>query len=285
MSQAPKSGPDGQAERFRRSLGLLRCPLCAGKLRVRGQSLVCARRHCFDVARQGYVNFLPMARPSRNYDAGSFKSRQLILESGFYDHMLEALASFLEAEPHLHTILDAGCGEGYYARRLSGRLNREILASDLSRDSILLAARGDRERAVLWFVGDLSHLPLQDRSVDCVLNLFSPASYQEFRRVLKPGGRLIKLVPGDRHLQELREKAGPALRQQAYSSEATVTWFQKHFKLLEQRRLSACLPLSADEREALLAMTPLLFNVDRERISWDDLHHVTIEAEMLVGRA
>lgn len=30
-------------------------------------------------------------------------------------------------------------------------------------------------------------------------------------------------------------------------------------------------------------MTPLLFNVDTERIDWSGLTHVTVEAEVLIG--
>ena len=34
------------------------CPICGSKLNTLNKSLVCAGHHCFDIARQGYVNLL-----------------------------------------------------------------------------------------------------------------------------------------------------------------------------------------------------------------------------------
>ncbi len=54
-------------------------------------------------------------------------------------------------------------------------------------------------------IGDLANLPLLDNSIDILLNLLSPANYQEFARVLKPGGLLIKVIPGSEYLKEVRQ--------------------------------------------------------------------------------
>lgn len=285
MSKPADAPGQAVAERFRDGLARLRCPLCAGRLRIRGQSLVCGRSHCYDIARQGYVNLLPGARASRRYDADSFRQRRLILEQGFYRHVLDALTEVLGASPAPQAILDAGCGEGYYARGISRQLPCRMLATDLSRDAVQLAAGSDRERRVLWFVSDLARLPLQDACLDWVLNLYTPANYGEFRRVLRPGGRLLKAVPGDHHLQELRALAGGQLERSAYASQPKVDHFQKHFRLLERRRVSACLPLDADSREAFIRMTPLLFRVDTQQLDLSALREITVEAELLIGSA
>ena len=79
-------------------------------------------------------------------------------------------------------------------------------AFDLSKESIQLAAKSDHEWKVKWFVGDLARLPLLDQSMDLLLDIFSPANYQEFKRVLAPDGRLIKVIPTPSHLQEIRQK-------------------------------------------------------------------------------
>ena len=34
------------------------------------------------------------------------------------------------------------------------------------------------------FVGDLAQLPLREHSIDVILDIFSPANYQEFGRLL-----------------------------------------------------------------------------------------------------
>lgn len=49
------------------------------------------------------------------------------------------------------------------------------------------------------------HLPVADRSADLLLNCFSPLALDEFRRVLRPGGGFLYVVPGAKHLWELKQ--------------------------------------------------------------------------------
>ena len=44
------------------------------------------------------------------------------------------------------------------------------MAFDLSKDSILLAARQNPQKNVAWFVGDLAKLPLREHSIDLILD-------------------------------------------------------------------------------------------------------------------
>ena len=275
---------DRALSRFQAAAHLLACPLCQSSMRLEGKSLVCGQKHCFDIARQGYVNLLQKQSAAKNYDAASFQNRQLILEAGFYRHVLDALLLELQEQAGMDAILDAGCGEGYYARQLSRHLACQMLATDLSRDSIQLAARADREHQVLWLVADLARLPIAARRMDCVLNIFSPANYQEFCRVLRPGGLLLKVVPGDQHLHELRGLVGEKLHKPGYDSARTVDYFRQHAQLTRQVQLVRTLPLDEAQREALIQMTPLLFNVDTAQLDLSDLQEITIAAELLIGR-
>lgn len=262
------------------------CPICQEALDLVQQSLACPNRHSFDLSKFGYVNLAPQVKASKDYDKENFQNRQLVLENGFYDHILNTLSECLPPLAHPVNILDIGCGEGYYSRSLQERHpDHSFYAFDLSKESIQLAAKSDQEWKVKWFVGDLAHLPLLDQSMDLLLDIFSPANYQEFKRVLAPDGRLIKVIPTATHLQEIRQKVKDHLDQVDYSNEQIIQHFSDHFTIENTIHCQERFELTPALREALLSMTPLLFHVDPAQIDWTDLTQVTISATILIGRS
>lgn len=262
------------------------CPICQESLDLVQQSLVCTNRHSFDLAKFGYVNLAPQVKASKDYDKENFQNRQLVLENGFYDHILTSLSECLSPLDHPANILDIGCGEGYYSRSLQERYpDHSFYAFDLSKESIQLAAKSDQEWKVKWFVGDLARLPLLDQSMDLLLDIFSPANYQEFKRVLAPEGRLIKVIPTAAHLQEIRQKVKDHLDQADYSNEQIIQHFSDHFTIENTIHCQEAFELTPALREALLSMTPLLFHVNPAQIDWNDLTQVTISATILIGRS
>lgn len=262
------------------------CPICQEALDLVQQSLACPNRHSFDLSKFGYVNLAPQVKASKDYDKENFQNRQLVLENAFYDHILNALSECLSPLAHPVNILDIGCGEGYYSRSLQERHpDHSFYAFDLSKESIQLAAKSDQEWKVKWFVGDLAHLPLLDQSMDLLLDIFSPANYQEFKRVLAPDGRLIKVIPTATHLQEIRQKVKDHLDQVDYSNEQIIQHFSDHFTIENTIHCQERFELTPALREALLSMTPLLFHVDPAQIDWTNLTQVTISATILIGRS
>lgn len=262
------------------------CPICQEALDLVQQSLACPNLHSFDLAKFGYVNLAPQVKASKDYDKENFQNRQLVLENGFYDHILNALSECLSPLAYPANILDIGCGEGYYSRSLQEHHpDHSFYAFDLSKESIQLAAKSDQEWKVKWFVGDLAHLPLLDQSMDLLLDIFSPANYQEFKRVLAPDGRLIKVIPTATHLQEIRQKVKDHLDQVDYSNEQIIQHFSDHFTIENTIHCQERFELTPALREALLSMTPLLFHVDPAQIDWTDLTQVTISATILIGRS
>ncbi|WP_261037786.1 putative RNA methyltransferase [Streptococcus sp. K0074] len=261
------------------------CPICQENLTLVESSLKCCNRHSFDLAKFGYVNLAPQIKQSANYDKENFQNRQQILEAGFYQAILEVLSDLLSNSKNAKTILDIGCGEGFYSRKLQERHpDKTFYAFDISKDSVQIAAKSEPNWAVNWFVGDLARLPIKDASMDILLDIFSPANYGEFRRVLSKDGILIKVIPTENHLKEIRQKVQDQLTKKDYSNQDIKEHFQGHFTILSNQTASLTKTITADQLQSLLSMTPLLFHIDQTKIDWSDLTEITIEAEILVGK-
>ena len=261
------------------------CPVCQENLTLVESSLKCNNRHSFDLAKFGYVNLAPQIKQSANYDKENFQNRQQILEAGFYQAILEDISNLLATNPSAKTVLDIGCGEGFYSRKLQeSHSEKTFYAFDISKDSVQIAAKSEPNWAVNWFVGDLARLPIKDASMDILLDIFSPANYGEFRRVLSKDGILIKVIPTKNHLKEIRQRVQDQLTNKDYSNQDIKNHFQEHFTILSSQTASLTKTITTEQLQALLSMTPLLFHVNQSKIDWSDLTEITIEAEILVGK-
>lgn len=260
----------------------LRCPLCGSALRAEGGSLVCSRAHRFDISAKGFLTLVPNVAPLKGYDAAFFESRARIMDAGFYHHVLDAI---LQELPHLaagSTVVDAGCGEGYYAKSIRQRTGCRTIGIDYSKDAIRIAARGGN--AVHWLVADLAHMPLAANTAACIINVFTPANYQEFQRVLAPGGTLVKVVPGSRHMQELRALTGKPSIDHAYSNESIVSHLERHAEILARTRAAQTLPVDGEQARDLVRMSPVTFGCNANELEIGRLTQITVDAEVLVAR-
>ena len=261
------------------------CPICQENLTLLETSFKCCNRHSFDLAKFGYVNLAPQIKQSANYDKENFQNRQQILEAGFYQAILEDISNLLATNPSAKTVLDIGCGEGFYSRKLQeSHSEKTFYAFDISKDSVQIAAKSEPNWAVNWFVGDLARLPIKDASMDILLDIFSPANYGEFRRVLSKDGILIKVIPTKNHLKEIRQRVQDQLTNKDYSNQDIKNHFQEHFTILYNQTASLTKTITTEQLQSLLSMTPLLFHVDQSKIDWSQLTEITIEAEVLVGK-
>ncbi|CAG6230932.1 23S_rRNA m1G745 methyltransferase [Streptococcus pneumoniae] len=262
------------------------CPICQENLTLLETNFKCCNRHSFDLAKFGYVNLAPQIKQSANYDKENFQNRQQILEAGFYQAILDAVSDLLASSKTTTTILDIGCGEGFYSRKLQeSHSEKTFYAFDISKDSVQIAAKSEPNWAVNWFVGDLARLPIKDANMDILLDIFSPANYGEFRRVLSKDGILIKVIPTENHLKEIRQRVQDQLTNKEYSNQDIKEHFQEPFTILSSQTASLTKTITAEQLQALLSMTPLLFHVDQSKIDWSQLTEITIEAEILVGKA
>lgn len=265
------------------SLPLLACPRCGQPFALTGTSLRCTAGHCYDLCAKGYINLAPQHDQSKEkYDAALFDSRSIVLGSGFYAPVLDAITDMLEARfgTGAFSLVDAGCGEGYYARSIAGRFPQSrVIGIDLSRDGIKAAARQPGD--VLWLVADLKQLPLPDARTDVVLDVLTPASYDAFRRVLKPDGELIKVIPDADYLREIRQAFQPHLRQEGYSNRKVLDHLRKHAQVLEQQEIRQTLALTPEQARAFLRMTPMGFSVPEQVLEETALEEITLHLQVL----
>lgn len=261
---------------------LLRCPLCGKPFTRRENSLVCGQRHCYDIARQGYVNLAP-DRKEKFYTRQLFESRARVFEGGLFAPVVDALSDALTrfvpcAAP---VVVDAGCGEGYYIRRVCPGREMTRVGFDLSKDAVRLAARGDKEAA--FFAADLAHIPLADGCADAVLDVFTPANYAEFGRILKPGGVLLKLAPRAGYLRELRAAAQGLLRNAAYDGGQVDRYAREHMDVLAQQTITYTQSVSPELARELARMTPMLAGIDTDALDLSGITQITIDETLTIG--
>lgn len=135
-----------------------------------------------------------------------------------------------------------------------------------------------------WFVGNLADIPLQDGTIDCVLDVFSPSNFAEFARVAAPGATLVKVVPGPRHDIQLREAAGGLLRSGGYDNADVLGLVDAHARVVSRELVTRTMPMPPDDVRAFAAMTPLLFHVDVDGLDLSAVTELTVEAEVVVAK-
>jgi len=272
-------------DKFIRVTANFRCPVCGKTMAKNNTSLVCENNHCFDIAKKGYVNFASQKK-YRGYDAALFESRQRAFHAGFYDHILYAVceAAAQNVKSSTPLILDAGCGEGFYALGLKEYFgpDADVIGLDIEKDAIQIAARGGN--GVIWLVSDLANIPLKENCADVLLNIFSPAGYAEFTRVVKPDGIVIKSVPGESYLKEIRQAAKEELHSNTYSPARVTEHLKEHLNVIERLHVFHTLPVTREQLNDFLNLTPMLFHVDTTRFTIEHIREITIDAEILVAK-
>lgn len=238
------------------------CPICKKRLHIEQRSLICENRHCFDLSKKGYVNLLRSSKSSsarHGDDKLMVAARTAFLGAGFYDSLRDAVTDtvLFYAKKDV-TVLDAGCGEGYYTSHIRQHSQGNVYGIDVSKDAIHAAAVRDSNLRLA--VASIFDLPVENESIDLLLNLFAPYDAKEFSRVLKNDGILLRVFPRERHLWELKA----AVYDVPYENEID-TFALDGFTLLEKKEIT--FPLHLDKQEyidTLFKMTPYYYKTSRE---------------------
>ncbi len=193
-------------------------------------------------------------------------------------------------ENHLHqiparslfTILDTGCGEGYYTDYISRNQTvsraSEIYGIDISKDGIKSAAK--RRSSVHFAVAGIYNLPVADKSVDILLNIFAPFDESEFGRVLKNKGSIISVSSGAYHLYEFKK----LLYDEVYLNDEEFKLSEK-FRITETARVKYELNIhNKDDIGNLLKMTPYYHKSSPERIELflNTVHELKTTADFVI---
>lgn len=245
-----------------------RCPICSNALSLQQKSLVCEQRHQFDMAKEGYVNLLPVQnKKSKNPGDNQVMmlARREFLDQGFYQCLSDKVNEVAQQATSKLTdinVLDLGCGEGYYSQRLQQALqttNPTMYGLDISKSAIRYAAK--RYKTIHFSVASAYSTPFTDASQDLVTRIYAPSQAGELKRIVKADGFLLTVTPAADHLFELKQK----IYQIPDKHNMTIDDIDG-FKLIEQQRLTDHVQLeNAKDIENLLEMTPLAWKMNDEQ--------------------
>jgi 23S rRNA (guanine745-N1)-methyltransferase len=186
---------------------------------------VCARGHSFDVARSGYINLLqPQDRKSKQPGdtPEAVIARRRLHDRGITAPLLQAIAE-MAAPSSEDSVLDVGCGDGFYLGSLAAQGGFEAHGVDISIPAV------DADRFVPW----------ADQSFSLILSITARMNSPEFRRAIREDGRLLVALPAPDDICELRGAGRDRV-------ERTVEHFGGEFTLIGRSRATTAAELDAE---------------------------------------
>ena len=195
-------------------------------------------------------------------------ARRAFLNAGYYGIFGQALGELClthgvpaAKDAPLH-LLDAGCGEGWYDRCIAQQFAAaekplQLAGFDIAKPAVRLAAKA--LPTAQYAVASSFSQPVRTGWADVLLNCFSPFAQEEFSRVLRPGGRMIYVVPGAEHLYQMKA----VLYEKPYKNPVQQVEYPG-FCAIDEREVQGTITVPAAQLEALFAMTPYYWKTPRD---------------------
>ncbi|MBL6987364.1 MAG: 23S rRNA (guanine(745)-N(1))-methyltransferase [Methylobacter sp.] len=258
------------------------CPLCCTLLQLKPttQSYVCEKNHHFDLAKEGYLNLLPVQHKHSGEPGDSkqmTQARREFLEAGYYEPMAKALALMAKARLPIN-MLDLGCGEGYYSRTMETHCSNAMMLHGVDIAKFAIAAAAKKQPNARFIVASSNRLPYADQYFDFVLRVFAPSNDDELKRILKPSGLLLTVTPGPRHLWQLKEFIYAEANEHALENKIPLS-----FERIDMQRISYKISPNPQQRIALLQMTPFAWRANESvQQAIKDLAALEIETDFIL---
>lgn len=241
------------------------CPKCKGKLNITASGATCDLGHSYDRSKKGYFNlFLTNKGGVHGDNKIMVEARRAFLDSEFYKPLAVSVANTVsELVPEKGTVLDIGCGEGYYTdyieRAVRQRYGESFVSGfDISKSAVTRAVR--RNPLMNIAVAGAYDMPIADESIDVAVNLFAPLAVGEIVRALRPNGYFVMTIPGSEHLFGLKEK----LYEHPYLNVVKEPQLEG-LLLVDEKRISYKLSLDRnDDIRNLFFMTPYAYRTPKE---------------------
>ncbi len=240
------------------------CPVCRSSLFKNEKIYLCKNNHSFDISKKGYVNLL-MSNSSKEKRHGDDKmmveARKNFLELGYYLPLSNAVSQ-LVSESNIRNdnpvLFECGCGECYYLNEvkkvlINNNITPQIFGMDISKEALPYGKK--RLDNSTLFVGSAYKLPIMSESVDVALSIFAPVDLCEMARVVKKGGCVIKVIPLENHLIELKEKLYDDVYLNRPAIDSNESFIQESYQKLEYKFTLT----TKEEIESLFKMTPYYY--------------------------
>jgi 23S rRNA (guanine745-N1)-methyltransferase len=263
------------------------CPFCKNPLfKNNERTYTCENNHCFDLAKQGYLNLLPVNQKKSKAPGDNqmmIEARRNFLELGLYDPLIESIKNLVSNQLVFNKkeiiAFDAGCGEGYYSEKALNNLTdlkADIFGTDISKSAVKNAAKKYKNN--FYFVSSIYNLPIADSSINLILSIFSPIMPVEFKRILSNNGYVIVVSPASNHLRELAELIYENFKQHTSNIVENMTSVFKHDS---RNKTTFKIEIkNSDDLLSLLKMTPYYWSTGIERLeSITKLNKLTVTCD------